>query len=344
MKCGRETDRLYEHLCAECFASSRAFVEFPKDVIVHSCRSCGRFEVLGGWRDSSMEEALEAAVMEGILIENGVDLVDYAIDVEQRSEIHYSATARLVLEIAGLTVEKEGKMRVRHRETTCPVCQKVRSNYYEAIIQVRPAAGTRFREDELESISEDIRRRVVAGFDRNPDVFITKEEDMHGGRDFYMGNKSFAQRIARALVKAYGATYTESSSLWGMKEGREIYRMTYLVRLPPYRSGDFIEKDGRLYLLTSFGSDRLQCTDLETWFEFSFDKGGRLKVIGDAGMVRSAVVVSESEREVQVMDPVDYRTVDVRKPAGFVPGESVQVIRHEERLYLVPSAEGENGH
>ncbi len=336
VKCGRETDELYEHLCAECFSASRAFVEFPSDVIIHSCRSCGRFEVLGEWEGCGMERALEAAVMENILIEKGVSLLDYDLDVRQQSDIHYSVTATLHLEIAGMKVEKEGKMRVRHRESTCPTCQMVRSNYYEAIIQVRPAAGKGLRGDELEEISREIRRSVNTAFESNPRVFITKEEDMHGGRDFYMGNRASAQRIARALVKNYGATYTESSSLWGMKDGKEIYRMTYLVRLPPYRAGDFIVKGERLYLLNSFGSGRIQCTDLETWAPISFERGEKLRVIGGREMVKSAVVVSESEGEVQLMDPEDYRTLDVRKPAGFVSGETVNVIRYEERLYLVP--------
>ncbi len=336
VKCGREAEELYEHLCPACFVKSRTFVRFPSDVIIHSCRSCGRFEILGEWENSDLNEALEAAVMENILIEKGVQLLDYNLDVRQESDIHYSVTARLHLRIAGLEIEKEGKMRVRHRETTCPTCQKIYGNYYEAIIQIRPAAGKKFRENELEAISKEIRKRVDAGFSSNPGVFITKEEDLHGGRDFYLGNRSYAHRIARALVKNYGATYTESSSLWGMKDGKEIYRMTYLVRLPPYRAGDFIEIDGKLYLLASFGSERLQCIDLETWGDFPFGREKRLKVLGGKEMVQRAVVVSESSGEVQLMDPQDYRTVDVRKPEGFTASEDVPVIRYEERLYLVP--------
>ncbi len=343
VKSGREADELYEHLCPECFVSSRTFVQFPSDVIIQSCRSCGRFEILGEWKNSDVGEALEAAVMKNIFIENGVRLLDYSLDVRQESDIHYAVTARLRLRIAGLEIEKEGKMRVRHRETTCPTCQKIRSNYYEAIIQVRPASGKKLRENELEDISREIRKRVDAGFSANPGVFITKEEDMHGGRDFYMGNRSYAHRIARALVKSYGATYTESSSLWGMKDGKEIYRTTYLVRLPPYRAGDFIEIDGKLYLLASFGSERLKCIDLETWGEFPFDRNERLKVLGGKEVVQRAVVVSESSAEVQLMDPQNYRTVDVRKPEGFTASEDAPVIRYEERLYLVPHLHEKGG-
>ncbi len=336
VKCGLEADELYEHLCPACFVSSRAFVKFPSDVIIYSCRSCERFEILGDWQDSDLNETLEAAVMQNIFIEKGVELLDYDLDVRQESDIHYSVTAHLCLKIAGLELKKEGKMRVRHRDTTCPTCQKIHGNYYEAIIQIRPAAGKKFRKGEMETISEDIRKRVDAAFSSNPGVFITKEEDIHGGRDFYLGNRSYAHRIARGLVKNYGATYTESSSLWGMKDGKEIYRMTYLVRLPPYRAGDFIEKDGKLYLLASFGSDRLQCIELETWGEFPFGRNERLKVLGGKEMIQMAVVVSESSSEVQLMDPQTYRTIDLKKPDGFTASENVLIIRHEERLYLVP--------
>lgn len=343
VKCGREADELYEHLCPDCYVRSRNFVEFPQDVIVHSCRSCGRFEILGEWKDSSFNEAAEAAIMDSTYIENGVELLDYELDMEQKSPIHHQASVLFHLRVAGLELEREASIRVRHREMTCPTCQKVNGNYYEAIIQVRPAAGGKFRGEELEDISREIRRMVDAGFSRNPGIFITKEEDMHGGRDFYIGDSSYASRMARRLVKNYGATYTESSSLWGMKNGRELYRMTYLVRLPPYRVGDFLEKDGKIYLLASIGSDRIQCIDLESWGDFSFDGRERVKVLGGEEMIKKAVIVSESTDEIQLMDPLDYRTLDVRKPAGFTSSGAAPVIRYQERLYLVPSLIKERG-
>jgi hypothetical protein len=49
------------------------------------------------------------------------------------------------------------------------------------------------------------------------------------------------------------------------------------------------------------------------------------------------VVVSESPEELQVLDPDTLRTVDLRKPAGFAPGQAtVRVVRWADRLWLLP--------
>ena len=70
---------------------------------------------------------------------------------------------------------------------------------------------------------------------------------------------------------------------------------------------------------------------------FKKDEMRKARVLGGEEMVKTAVLVSENGSEIQVMNPNTYITVDMKKPAGFVPSDSVYVIDHDDRLYLVPS-------
>jgi len=43
------------------------------------------------------------------------------------------------------------------------------------------------------------------------------------------------RRISRAIVKRLGGNFTESRRLYGRKDGRNIYRASFAVRLPGLR-------------------------------------------------------------------------------------------------------------
>ena len=52
--------------------------------------------------------------------------------------------------------------------------------------------------------------------------------------------------------------------------------------------------------------------------------------------LREATVVSTSGSEIQVLDPSNYSTVDLRVPEGAEIGDSVRVVSIDDVLYMVP--------
>ena len=61
-----------------------------------------------------------------------------------------------------------------------------------------------------------------------------------------------------------------------------------------------------------------------------------VKVFAKRSEAMEAVVGSRSAREIQIMDPSTYETIDIRVPEYSEIGETVSVIRIDDVLYYVP--------
>jgi nonsense-mediated mRNA decay protein 3 len=80
---------------------------------------------------------------------------------------------------------------------------------------------------------------------------------MHGGLDFYLGSSSLGKLVSRALSQAFGGTIKESHKLVGRKEGKDVYRTTYSVRLSDFRIGDFVRVDKQVFQVKKISTDSL---------------------------------------------------------------------------------------
>ena len=77
----------------------------------------------------------------------------------------------------------------------------------------------------------------------------------------------------------------------------------------------------------------LRAGEEQSWKLDELEKGW---YIGGEDLIEEAVIVSETENEVQILDPSTYRTVELVKPSGFeCQGDSVNIIRVDDELYLV---------
>jgi len=156
---------------------------------------------------------------------------------------------------------------------------------------------------------------------------------IHGGVDYYIGDKKMAASAARILSEIFHGESSVSPSLVGMKDGREVYRNTYIVRIPEYTRGGYVEVDGRVYRVIDMGK-RIGLMDMENGERKYFYRNQMSKAkIMDVGEME-AVVVSEKEGELQVLDPENYRTVVISKPEGMKVGDTVKVVKWKGRIYL----------
>jgi nonsense-mediated mRNA decay protein 3 len=124
----------------------------------------------------------------------------------------------------------------------------------------------------------------------------------------------------------------------GKKDGRDIYRMTYLVRLLEFRIDDFIRLDEQIFQVLKISSDGILLRALENGkdFWFSTQDIAKAKIIGGPEIIKEMVVVSRGKNEIQVLDPDNLKTVDVLLWEGFnASGESVKVVKYEGGYFLV---------
>jgi nonsense-mediated mRNA decay protein 3 len=226
VECGTEGP-VYEGLCANCLPEKRTLVELPSVLELERCVHCGRFHVPRGWEDADLGEALLRTVEKAAQVSRDVQehRVLLHMDLRHPDEAGLRLAHRVVL--PGLVADQVGESRVRLRRTTCPDCAKQHGQYYEAILQIRAEERT-VRKEERATIRALIAERVRG----DPKLFVTKEEAVHGGLDIYLSSNRAAKALAQRVKSRLGGKVTSSPKLHGRRGGRDVYRVTYAVRLP----------------------------------------------------------------------------------------------------------------
>jgi len=337
VECGRE-EELIGSLCRECYSKKHAIASLADHVDLMLCAHCSAMESEKGWEDvGSMREAVEAAIEQALILSKGARVTDTKIQVSQKDERNLQVDVGLLLVIEGKEFERKLSTIVRLKRGSCPQCSKKQGNYYEAILQVRGPGRTlpELTETEVERFVKD---RVASLRKSSRDVFLSKVERVKGGLDFYFSTIPAARTIARDIENSMCAEYKESSSLWGRRDGKDIYRMTFMVRFQGFAPGDVIEHDSRLYYVKGMSGGMVRVVDVEK----GEARAIRLKDPGECTLVKSrsqilkAVVVTDRDEELQLLDPETMKTLDVRKPPGFSrKGEQVRLLKTSTGAFVL---------
>ena len=337
VECGKEGE-LVGALCKECYARKRVHASLPDHVDVVLCAHCSSMLSDDKWVDvGSVKEAAEAAVKRAVELPKGIRLAQLSLSLTELDERNMDTKASLVLESEGMTFERELATTVRLKRGSCTECSKKQGNYYESILQLRGDDRSSSAE-QLSAMEKRIRDSVASMRRKDRNVFISKVLKVKGGLDFYFSTTQVAKTLARDIQDSACAEFKESSSLWGQKDGAEIYRMTFLVRLPPFGKGDIVTNASRAYYVRGMSKGVLHGIDIATGEERSI----KLKEHDECSMtvpkdqILKAVVVHESPKEMQVLDPETMMTVDVRKPAGFVrTGEQIRLVKTNLGVFVL---------
>lgn len=338
VECGKE-GKTYNGLCADCYLSRGSFVNLPKTLDVPVCGECLSVRIGKKWHNAlTLEEAVQLSIEKAIEKSREVDGLSISVNLIEHDPRNYLATTDVKFTVGDLSAERRCQIEVRLKKETCNRCGRRAGHYYEAIIQIRGSERSS-RQEVLERARELVHSRVEAISHKSRDIFISKEERQHGGYDIYLSSGSVAKMIARELTKMHGASSKSSASVAGMRDGKELRRMTYLVRLPGYEMGDVLLFDNCAYLLRSVSENQLSLVDLQTWQEINISRKRlpAMEILPREAHVKEATIVSESDRELQILDSETLNTVEVRKPSGFrSTGSTVQAVKTNIGIFLLP--------
>ncbi|XGI83261.1 60S ribosomal export protein NMD3 [Halorutilales archaeon Cl-col2-1] len=347
-ECGEETDP-DELLCDACYADSVDPVEAPENLELRVCSVCGSYVDDGDWTseedDVSEEHELAVERLQDSLrahVEAESPRVD--LRAERVDPDVYHIYVSFTADVRGYPVHDDFKTTVNVSRETCPTCARISGGYYESIVQIR-GENRLPTDDELHTAKEIA--YGIAGDDLDDrDTFVTDVKDVDDGIDIYLSTNKAGLQTARRVIEEFGGTYSDSATLVGEKDGDELYRVTYSVRLPEFREGDLLlfsesgEDRDRPVLVThnSTGKgDVEKAVDLVTGDEIRTSSFGDAEKIGDTDDSSETVVVDDSDDEIQILDPETYETVTLRKP-DFMrdPGDEVEAVTTEEGVFLLP--------
>jgi len=337
-------------LCVDCFILRNPVMQVAEVIDQVRCPTCGAMQGRGGWTSptgndeggdgEALQHAVAAAAEAAVEVVDGGRLRSLDVRVHQEARSVFSVDLSAEVELMGQVTGAQATTRVRIKGELCPVCSRRSGQYYEALIQFRGTPERPPTERELQRARAYVMEELERLFSSSRDVFLVKEEAIHGGLDFYISTHAAAAQIARGLVSMFSASSASTTTMAGRRDGKDVVRVTHAVRLPELRRGDYVMLGDRLLRV-------LSASPKEATVEPAGGPGRRrhltrrdrasLVLVGDSDSPEEAVVVSSSEGEVQVLDPVSMRTVVLLVPEDYIleGRETVRVVRSADTLHIV---------
>ncbi len=331
--CGRPSNGL----CSSCSTEDHVLVVSPDLLTLKVCPVCADVFFKGKWVGGHASDVISRAIMEALVID--ADDVAIKITVDELASSLIEAHVHVDAIVRERVMREDFDVHVRLQRETCDRCSRIAGGYYASKIQIR-AQGRIPDERELER-ALDIARDVLSRASKTDRMaFIAKTVRLKEGLDLYIGATKAAKRIATAVIKEMGGQLSTSAQLAGRRDGKDLQRVTYSVRLPRFTVGSLIFLKGEGYEICSAKSTmnviRLrdgQCISLPV------ADVNKARLLGSRYAAQRAVIVSISKDEMQLLDPDTYNTLTVAKPPFISKedaGRETYVIKTTEGMYILP--------
>lgn len=188
-----------EAFCVDCYEIK---IKIPQKLKFERCKRCGRMLLQGKWSEFD-----EHAIGQYIVSKCRGEFINAIYDHHDQSIVFFIKK--------GSKISKITKMiNVNIEIIMCSDCSRMSSGYFEAIIQLR---GRELRIKKYERVFKTELARKT---------FVSKVEEKKEGIDLYVGST----KAVMELLKEMKLTYKISRTLFGRKEGRNVYRTTFAIR------------------------------------------------------------------------------------------------------------------
>jgi nonsense-mediated mRNA decay protein 3 len=233
--CGATGRPLVDGVCPTCAAERTSLVRISKRVEVTMCPTCGARRVGQSWGRSGASTLLTSEDLVPFLEfhpEVGLRKVEWEELSATPTVREYLGHARVVFRGVERTVDLPFSVRIDHR--TCPECSRRSGRYFTAILQLRgpedarPAEKAPALRARLDREWEKIWREARPDWRRA----LSWREELPEGWNCFFSDTLAARGVARLAKQRYGASLKESASLFGRKDGRDVYRVTFCLRFP----------------------------------------------------------------------------------------------------------------
>ncbi|MFB6207470.1 MAG: 60S ribosomal export protein NMD3 [Haloglomus sp.] len=341
-------------LCDACYFEDFDLVDAPERVEVQVCSRCGAVHRGNRWVDVGARDYTDIAVEEtsdALGVHVDARGVEWVVDPEQVDENTIRMHAMFTGVIRNTPIEEEVTVPVYISRGTCDRCGRIAGDYWEALVQVRATdrTPTEAECDRAVEIAEAyVAERENKG-DRN--AFITTVDRTESGVDLKISANQMGEAIANRIVREFGGEVSAAETLVSEdSDGNELYRVTFVARLPPYTPGDVIDpkdEDGPVLVTSAQGNLKGVRLTSGDRYEASYEAGNDpdARRLGDREDGQHTTVVAvEDEHAVQVLDPETYEARTIPRPDYMDPdAEEVPVLRSRAGLHVLPERESGGG-
>jgi 60S ribosomal export protein NMD3 len=336
-KCGKPSETA--GLCSKCRIGSTPWFTCKRRVTSTNCPSCGAMKVVNTWTDSILNHADLGPEIAKSAVHFHPDVKKSSIGVTVEDITMNRSRAMLTLRGILYKSPVEGTCTVEilwHKEQ-CDRCNRISGSYYEGVVQVRAEGRdpSTYETQIAASVAQQVEDTLQAGGERLS--FVSDIKDTRDGLDIVIGSQHIGLLIAQGIVARLGGRYTTHPKLVGEKNGRQLYRITYSVRLPRFQKNDVIAIKDRYYEVQRVESRHLLVTDLSDGNPRSVRKDNVQRIIGNSRNAEPALVVFADGKSMGVLDPVSCQTRDYPWLAwlGVRAGDHVCFLRDGDQMVFI---------
>jgi len=338
VECGKEGPIFKDGVCLSCYLKTHRLSKGSEVIDLPVCTHCDSYKYKNTWSNDLFGEVIRRIIKNNFQISRELKKIDINTECKE-AKGGKSCKVYISGFLDDVEITEEHALHVRLKKTVCDVCSKRFGGYHEEIVQIRTdkRKPTKNELDDIRIVVENLVKDLQSKGNRG--LFITDIEEGRGRLDFYMSEKGPGLIIAKKIQDQYGGTIKQSSKNIGMKDGRQSYRMTYRLRLLPYAKGDFLKHDNSIFYISSIHGNKVKLIELKSWNEkiMDFRTIHKANILGGKELITEMILVSQTNGEVQLMDPKNYEIKVVKKPKSVsYESEKIQVIKTENQLFILP--------
>ena len=336
-KCGKPSET--DGFCSQCRIGMTLWFTCDKRVQSTNCPSCGAIKVVNTWTDSVAERTDLGPEIAKSAVHFHKDVKKSTIEVTVRELNPNRSRATLVLRgiLYNKPVEGDCTVEILWHKEQCDRCNRISGSYYEGVVQVRAEGRTPspFEIQTASSVARQVEDNLQSGGERLS--FISDINEIHDGLDVIVGSQHIGQLISQGIVAQLGGRYTTHPKLVGEKNGRQLFRVTYSVRLPRFQKNDVIKIRNRYYEVQRVESRHLQTIDLRDGAGKSVREDDVEKITGNSRNAESGLIVFADGKNMGILDPASSHTREYppMKWAEVRAGDQIRFLRDGDQLVFV---------
>jgi len=204
-------------------------------------------------------------------------------------------------------------------------------------VQVRAEGRTpsTFEIQTAASLAQQIEDTLQSGGERLS--FISDINEIHDGIDIIIGSQHIGLLISQRIVAQLGGRYTTHPKLVGEKNGRQLFRVTYSVRLPRFQKNDVIKIRDRYYEVLRVESHHLQTIDLRDGTTKSVREDDVEKIISNSRNAEPALIVFADGKNMGILDPASSQTREYPQVMWLEvrAGDQIRFLRDGDQMVFV---------
>tara|TARA_B100000029_G_scaffold13143_1_gene13717 strand:- start:1613 stop:2503 length:891 start_codon:yes stop_codon:yes gene_type:complete len=291
------------------------------------CKSCSSLKVPGSWIEfNDLDSSVSHFIEQSIEWNQDVTKTKSKLELRQLDPHKFRANINCEGDYQGIILVSELKTEVQIKFQVCQTCSRQAGGYYEAILQIRTKS-----KEVLDTAVDMVYKELDSS---SADFFTTEAGPVRGGYDLQLSSTEKARSVSRDLMVKLGGHVTETNTLVGRKDGRDLLRHTFGVRLPSVKVNDYLFMDDRVWKVSRIDRRRANLILILSPYK---QKTVEVDSLRNSPILDSPIdvqIVSHRDSEYLLLDPFTLQTVEAKSPKDW-KGDTIKALRYGNDTFFI---------